>query len=321
MAATMRAVIMNGVGGPSCLQVSNSVVRPILKDSPYNILLKVSHTALNRADCLQREGKYPVPPGSSQILGLEAVGEVVEVGPGNTKFKVGDKVMALLDGGGYAEYVLARSTDCMVVPPNLSEEQAACIPESWLTAYQLLHFVAEAKPTDNLLIMAGASGVGTAAIQLAKLHGIKNIVTTCSENKKELCKRLGATQTLGKEDPLEKDTFDVVLDPVAGAALPQRLLSCRVDSRYVLYAVMGGIKCELNMAVTLMKRITIKNSTLRSQTPSYKALLCEKFAPLLTSFGTDLQVVHDSTYAIDDVVKAHTRMDESANAGKMVLRI
>jgi len=317
MAGTMRAVLMNGVGPPECLYIGNTM-KPVLSGT-YDVLIRVSHTALNRADTLQRRGMYPVPPGASEVLGLEAVGEVAE--SCSSKWKVGDKVMALLDGGGYAEYALARSSECMHVPKNLSSEKAACIPEAWLTAYQLLHFVAKVKTTDRLLIMAGASGVGTACIQLARMYGLKEIVTTSSDGKKALCERLGATKTLGRNEPLT-GVFDAVLDPVAGASLPERLKICTLDSRYVLYAAMGGIKCELNTGVLLAKRITLLSSTLRNRSPEYKAELCARLTEeVLPQMGTSLEPIHDSTFSFEEVVQAHQRMDSSVNAGKIVLSL
>eukprot|EP00397_Hematodinium_sp_SG-2012_P050375 GEMP01058513.1.p1 GENE.GEMP01058513.1~~GEMP01058513.1.p1 ORF type:complete len:230 (+),score=59.55 GEMP01058513.1:240-929(+) len=229
--------------------------------------------------------------------------------------------MALLDGGGYAEFASARSPELMSIPSTLSDELAACVPEAWLTAYQLLHFVAKVKATDRILIMAGASGVGTAAIQLARHYGLKGIVTSSSESKRALCERMGATETLRKDDELTGG-FDVILDPVAGPLLPQRLKSCNMDARYVLYAAMAGIKCELNTAVLLSKRVALISSTLRSRSPEYKAELCQKFTEDVCShLGTTLQPVHDSTFSIDDVAQAHERMDKSENAGKIVLKL
>eukprot|EP00397_Hematodinium_sp_SG-2012_P054248 GEMP01065269.1.p1 GENE.GEMP01065269.1~~GEMP01065269.1.p1 ORF type:complete len:205 (+),score=54.40 GEMP01065269.1:240-854(+) len=204
--------------------------------------------------------------------------------------------MALLDGGGYAEFASARSPELMSIPSTLSDELAACVPEAWLTAYQLLHFVAKVKATDRILIMAGAS-------------------------KRALCERMGATETLRKDDELTGG-FDVILDPVAGPLLPQRLKSCNMDARYVLYAAMAGIKCELNTAVLLSKRVALISSTLRSRSPEYKAELCQKFTEDVCShLGTTLQPVHDSTFSIDDVAQAHERMDKSENAGKIVLKL
>jgi len=169
--------------------------------------------------------------------------------------------------------------------------------------------------------MAGASGVGTACIQLARMYGLKEIVTTSSDGKKALCERLGATETLGRNEPLT-GAFDAVLDPVAGASLPERLRSCNMDSRYVLYAAMAGVKCELNTGVLLAKRISMLSSTLRNQSQEYKAKLCDRLTTeVLPHIGTTLEPIHDSTFLFDDVVKAHQRMDGSENAGKIVLSL
>jgi len=311
----MRAVLMQGVGPPSCMTIGTAP-KPVLSDN-YDVILKVAYTALNRADTLQRAGKYPPPPGASTILGLEAVGEVVE---SRSRWKVGEKVMALLDGGGYAEYVAARSTDCMVLP-DLPLEDCACIPEAWLTAYQMLHFVARVQPTDKLLVLAGASGVGTAAIQLAAHAGLTHIVASSSEQKQAACKRFGATETVGRDYTDYKEAFDVVLDPVAGTKLSERLKSCNMDARYVLYAGMAGVKCELNTAVLLGKRIALLSTTLRSRSNEYKATLCEAFRDVIPSLGSTLHPVKDSVYAMEDVVAAHEKMERSENVGKIVLKV
>lgn len=336
----MRAVLLRSFGGAEQLFLG-STPRPLLQ-SQGEVLLRVVASGVNRADLLQRQGKYPPPKGCSDILGLEAAGEVVE--SRSTRWRPGDRVMALLPGGGYGEFCSAHEATLMPIPEDMDYVTAACIPETYITAFQLLRLVAAAplkRETDvrarNVLVHAAASGVGTAAIQLASqvFHTSHIVATASSEEKLALCRQLGATHALSykvADPPLEKQVLeatggrgiDVVLDPVAGPLhFPASLKACAQDASYVLYAAMGGSKLkDFSLAPFLLKRIRLLPSTLRSRDVEYKRRLVNDFSeevlPALASGA--LRPVLDQCFAVEDVSSAHLRMEANLNSGKIVLQ-
>ncbi|KAK7904226.1 hypothetical protein WMY93_016833 [Mugilogobius chulae] len=243
----MRAVCVDKPGGPEKLQI-RTIPRP--EPRPGEVLVRVHATALNRADLLQRRGLYPPPPGESEILGLEVSGTVEKTGPGvQSRFKPSERVMALLCGGGYAEFVNVPEELLMSVPPNLTFSEAAAVPEAWLTAFQLLHFVARVQEGEVVLIHAGASGVGSAAVQLVRLFGAVPLVTAGTQEKLTLAKSLGAAQGFNyREDDYvegvkqftEGRGADVILDCVGGSCWEQNVSCLAVDGRWVLYGTLGG---------------------------------------------------------------------------------
>jgi len=323
----MQAVLMHHSGGPEVLYLGETDSPEI---SDHEILIQVAATALNRADTLQREGKYPPPPGESEIIGLEAAGTVIKIGKGVNKWKIGDKVCCLLGGGGYASLVKVDARHAMPIVGNLSINEAVAIPEVFLTAYQALFTLANLKADDKVLIHAGASGVGTAAIQLAKLIGAE-VYVTASAPKHELCYALGAkhaidykTQTFDEE--IQKLTnnkgVNVIIDFMGASYLNKNLDALAPDGKLVLLALMGGaLANNINIGKILMKRIQIMGSTLRARSADYKAELIAGFTTaFLSKFATgELKPIIDSKMSWHNVVEAHKRMDANLNAGKIVL--
>ena len=317
----MKAVIVQQFGSSDQLQLQE--VADVFP-SENEIKIKVHATALNRADILQREGKYPPPKGASEILGLEAAGEVVALGEKVSKWKIGDRVMVLLAGGGYAEQVVVHENVAMPVAEAMTFEEAAAIPEAFLTAFQALRLLADVQDGENILIHAGASGVGTAAIQLAKAMGA-SVWVTASAKKHTICKALGADFTIDyqteKFDEIilqEKKGVDVIIDFMAASYFKQNVEVLRPDGRMVLLALMGGYKGEVNFAKILTKRLKIMGSTLRARSIAYKSDLIDQFwkfaEPLFLS--QELKPVIDCTFFWEDVQRAHQYMEANKNQEK-----
>jgi putative PIG3 family NAD(P)H quinone oxidoreductase len=326
----MKAVLVAKPGGADQLYIGE-VSRPEPKAD--EILVKVKATALNRADILQREGKYPPPPGSSPILGLEMAGVVEQVGEECLHlWKPGDRVFGLLPGGGYAEYAVIPGEMAMPVPKGFTFEEAAAIPEAFLTAYQCLVWIGGLKKGKSVLIHAGASGVGTAAIQLAKAMGARVFVTVGSEEKRAACLGLGADGAFNyKEGPFAEKVaaaagggVDVVLDSIGASYWTQNLEVLNTDGRWVLISTLGGSRVEqVSLARLLAKRITLTGTTLRSRPREYKTRLNREFAsfalPLLEQ-GT-LRPVIDRVFPWEEVREAHRYMEQNKNIGKVVMRL
>lgn len=322
------------------LLIDNSTSTPVMKPGeadipkakPGELLVKIEATALNRADLLQKAGKYPVPEGASPILGLEMAGVVEEAGKGCKHYNEGDRVMALLNGGGYAEYCSVPENRVMPVPETLSFEEAAAMPEVFLTAYQGLSWIGELYDNETVLVHAGASGVGTAAIQIAKQAFNATIVVTAgSESKLDLCRSLGADfginyKTDDFETEIEKtygpSAVDVILDFVGAPYWHQNISVLSTDGRLVHLGLLGGTKVDqLNIGAILRKRLTIRGSTLRSRSDDYKALLTSEFMDQIYGYFevAKMSPVIDSVYSWEDVEQAHQRMKQNKNAGKIVL--
>ncbi|XP_055984544.1 quinone oxidoreductase PIG3-like [Sorex fumeus] len=330
----MLAVHFDQPGGPENLYVKEV---PTPKPKEGEVLLKVAASALNRADLLQRQGQYSPPPGASSILGLEASGHVAELGPGcRGPWKIGDAAMALLPGGGQAQYVTVPEGLLMPVPQGLSLLQAAAIPEAWLTAFQLLHCVGGVKEGETVLIHAGTGGVGTAAIQLTRLFKAIPLVTTSPQEKIEMAKRLGAEAGFDykKEDFSEEALkitkgvgVNVILDCIGGSYWEKNVNCLAPDGRWVLYGLMGG--ADVNgplLSKLLCKRASLKASLLRSRDKKYKEALVRSFTDkVLTHFSPEsamqLQPVVDNTFPLADMQKAHERMEANLNVGKIILEM
>jgi len=330
---SMRAVQIREFGPPQNLYVDAGVPVPELS-SPDHLLIRVAATALNRADTLQRKGSYAPPKGESDILGLEASGVVDQVGEGVANFKVGDKVMALLGGGGYAEYVSVHQHHVMRVPQNIDLVTAAGIPEVWLTAFQLLHFVGKIQPGDKVLIHAAGSGVGTAAIQLTKAVPDTYVIATAGTAEKlKKAKELGADAIVNYKDEDFSDAVknftqgggcDIILDPVGGSNADKNLKSVALDGRWVLYGLMGGAKADGPfLAGLLRKRVQLLSSTLRARSIPYKKELIDSFSALaLEKFSTkQFEAIIDTVTDLESVAEAHQRMEANLNNGKIVMRV
>ncbi|XP_037593652.1 quinone oxidoreductase PIG3-like [Cebus imitator] len=330
----MLAVHFNKPGGPE-----NLYVKEVAKPSPGEgeVLLKVAASALNRADLLQRQGQYSPPPGASNILGLEASGHVAELGPGcQGHWKIGDAAMALLPGGGQAQYVTVPEGLLMPIPEGLTLPQAAAIPEAWLTAFQLLHCVGGVREGETVLIHAGTGGVGTAAIQLTRLFNAIPLVTTSSKENIQLAERLGAAAGFDykKEDFSEgalKATqgvgVNVILDCIGGSYWEKNLHCLAADGRWVLYGLMGGAEVSGPLLSKLLwKRGSLRASLLRSRDRKYKETLVKTFTEqVLAHFSpgsaVQLQPVVDKIFTMAEIQKAHARMEANQNVGKIILEM
>lgn len=326
----MKAILVKEFGGPDQLYLGETDPPQL---SSEEVLVKVKATALNRADTLQRMGKYPPPPGASSIIGLEMSGVIEEVGYEVTEWKKGDRVCALLAGGGYAEYVTVHSHCLIPIPDNFNFQDAAAIPEVYLTAYQAIFYLSKFKKGERILIHAGASGVGTAAIQLAKSIGAKEIIITASAGKHQLCKDLGADHTIDyKSQNFEEEVnritngegVDVIIDFLAAPYFQKNINSLAFDGRMVMLALMGGWKIEeLVIANILRKRLHIMGSTLRARTLEYKIGLTRDFINFaLSKFENGaLKPVIDTIMDWTQVVEAHQLMESNKNSGKIILNV
>jgi NADPH:quinone reductase len=323
----MRAVIAEGGGGPAVLKL---VTRPVPQLGPGEILVKVAAAGVNRPDVLQRQGVYPPPPGAPDIFGLEFAGEVVAAGPGASRFPIGAKVMALVAGGGYADYAVVHETNALPVPANLSLKQAGAIPETYFTVWTNVFERGGLKPRETFLVHGGTSGIGTTAIQLAKAFGATVIATAGSAAKCGACLRLGADHAVNYretdfvaavKEATGKRGADVILDMVGGDYIPRNHEAAAQDGRIVQIAFLKSSKVELDFRRLMLKRLTHTGSTLRSRTVAEKAAiaraLVEKVVPLLAE-GRCLPVM-DSEFPLTEVRRAHERMDGGEHIGKIVL--
>jgi tumor protein p53-inducible protein 3 len=294
-----------------------------------DLRIRIRAAGVNRADLLQREGHYPPPPGASPILGLECAGEVIEVGANVRGWQVGDRAMALLAGGGYAEEVVVDAGSAMHVPHALSDEEAGAFPEVFLTAFLNVFELARAKAGETLLVHGGGSGVGTAATTLAKLAGLRVIVTAGSKEKCDRCLAHGADMAINyrEEDFVERagrGKVDVVLDHIGARYLARDLEALAVGGRVVVIGSMGGRgTIELDVAALLGKRQQIIGSTLRARPAAEKAQIVAAF---LAKFGDDLEAgrvrpVIDAVFPLAEEAAAHRRMNEGEHFGKVVLRM
>ena len=325
----MRAVVVPEEGAPEHMTIGE-VSTP--EPGPDEVLVKVHATALNRADTFQRQGHYPPPEGASDILGLEMAGTVAETGSEVLDWHENDRVFALLDGGGYAEYTAVHKDRLMAVPPGLSMREAAAVPEVFLTAYQALHWLGGLQAGHHVLVHAGASGVGTAAIQLARRAEAHPYVTA-SAPKHEVCRDLGAEATIDYQsenfahriaDRTDERGVDIILDFIGAPYFHQNVDSLALDGRIVQLATLGGSTVEqVSLRALMAKRAQLLASTLRSRSLDYKVQLTQEFASdVLPQFiDGQLQPVIDSVYDWTDVADAHRRMENNENAGKIVLSI
>lgn len=325
----MRAVLVSEPGGPEKLYLGEY---PTPAPGPGELLVRVRATSLNRADLLQREGKYPPPPGASPILGLDVAGTVAAVGPGVTGWQVGDRVFGLVEGGGYAEYAVLPAGMAMRIPDNLSFEEAAAIPEVFLTAYQALCWLGQLQRNEHVLVHAGASGVGTAAIQLARRLGA-HVHITASAAKHEVCQTLGAETTIDyRTEDFPRRVLEatggtgahLIIDFVGAPYLEPNLQCLATDGRIVLLATMGGSRvASFNLRLLFARRAHLMASTLRNRPRDYKVRLTQEFAErFLDDFAEGrLRPVIDRIYDWTEVAEAHRRMEANLNVGKIVLRI
>jgi putative PIG3 family NAD(P)H quinone oxidoreductase len=304
---------------------------PAPEIGPGLVRIAVQATAVNRADLVQRSGNYPPPPGASDIMGLECAGEVVEVGEGVARVKPGDRVCALLAGGGYAEQVVVPAGQVLKVPSGYDAVRAAALPEVFATAYLNLYMEAAMQPGERALLHAGASGVGTAAVQLCRAFHNPCFVTAGSAAKIDRCVALGAEGGFDRHDggfegavkAWAPEGVDVILDPVGGAYLTQNLDCLALGGRLVLIGLMGGAKAEIGLGALMLKRARVIGSTLRARPIGEKAAvmdqLRERVWPLLASGA--IEPVIEAVLPIDQAEQAHALVAGNETVGKVVLQV
>ncbi len=327
----MKAVLLKGFGGVDVLTVGEAE-RP--RPGEGQVLVKVAATSINRPDLVQREGKYPPPPGDSDILGLEVAGTIDEVGQGVTGWKPGDRVMSLVGGGGYAEYAVAYASHLMAVPASMSFEEAACVCESYITAFLNLFLVGQLKDGNTAVIHGGGGGVNTAGVQLCKaLVPRTKLVVTANPTKLARVKALGVdlvvdyTTTPDFSEAVKELTgkkgADVILDHVGAKYLGPNMNALGYAGRLVIIGVTSGIKAELNLALMMVKRQQIIGSVLRSRPVKEKGEIVAEFTRTALPRLADRTIVPivEKVFPLDDVREAHRMMDEDRHFGKIVLKV
>jgi NADPH:quinone reductase len=325
----MKAIEITTPGGPEVLRPTQ---RPVPSPAAGEVLIEVAAAGVNRPDVLQRKGGYAPPPGASDIPGLEVAGTVVALGSHASAWKVGDKVCALVTGGGYAEYVAAPAAQCLPIPKGLTLEQAASLPETFFTVWVNVFERGALKGDETLLVQGGSSGIGVTAIQIAHALGHRVFVTAGSAEKCAACEKLGATRAINyrNEDFVavikeltEGRGVDVILDMVGGDYVPRELACLANDGRLSLIAFLGGTKTSLDLSDILRRRLTITGSALRPRTVEFKAgvaqSLREKVWPLIEA-GKIRPVIY-KTFALEEAAAAHSLMESSEHVGKIMLRV
>jgi len=324
----VKAIVVPSPGGPEVLRL---VELPEPFPGEREVVIDVRATALNRVDLLQRRGVYPPPPGASSVLGLECAGVVSALGPGITAAALGDRVMALLPGGGYAERVVVHEQLLLPIPPGLSFEQAAAIPEAFLTASEALFALGRTLPGEWVLVHAAASGVGSAAVQLAARAGARVLATT-SGGKTARVRELGAERAVAREEEdfaavaLEVTGgrgVDVIVDLVGAAYLARNAGCLATLGRHVVVGLVGGARAEVDLARLLARRQALLGLVMRTRPLSDKIAVVERFRRQWLHRFTDgtLTPLVDSVFPLADAARAHERMEANANVGKLVLRV
>jgi len=326
----MKAVLLKEYGGPEVMYIGNHP-EPVMTER--DILVEVKAAGINRADLLQRRGFYPAPHGASKILGLEMAGEVLEVGSDVTQWRPGDRVCALLPGGGYAQRVAVPEEMAIKLPDHFTYEQGAAIPEVFLTAYLNLFRLGRLKSGQTVLVHAGASGVGTAAIQLIREADARAIVTAGSKKKIERCLELGAASGWNYHDGSFADWVkeqtggrgaDIILDFVGADYFADNIRSLAVGGRLIVIGTLGGsLVKELHLSELLSRRLQIIGTALRPLSIEEKIALTREFAEFAWPRFADgrLVPVIDSVFGWEDVRKAHEYMESNANIGKIILKM
>lgn len=325
----MKAITVTNFGGPEVLQVVD-ILKPT--PGPEQLLVKVHATALNRADTLQRQGKYAPPPGESETLGLEIAGEIAAWGAGVSGFKKGQRVFGLVGGGGYAEYCLIDAAMAMLVPENWHYTQAAAVPEVFFTADETVFELGQLQRGESILVHAGASGVGSAAVQMAHYVGATVYFTAGTEEKINKVLALGATHGINRktEDFAEEiarltqgQGVDVIEDFVGADYFPRNIQSLKPSGRLICIALMRGSMAEIDLKQVIFKRLQIKGSIMRIRSLEDKRLITKRFQkrwlPVLAA--GKISPVIDSIFSLEEAAKAHERMEANLNFGKMILTI
>ncbi|MBC2670873.1 NAD(P)H-quinone oxidoreductase [Novosphingobium piscinae] len=327
----MTAIGIAAPGGPEMLRAESLPVPP---PGPGQVLVRVAFAGVNGPDLAQRRGAYPPPPGASPIPGLEVAGMVVARGPGPLPDwpAVGDRVCALVNGGGYAEYCLAEAGHCLPVPAGLPLDQAAALPETLFTVWHNVFERGHVREGETMLVHGGTSGIGTMAIQLGRLFGVRVIVTCGSPEKCAAALRIGAAHAIDyrAQDFVAEVAritagrgVDLVLDMVSGDYLPRNLKCLAEDGRHVTIAVQGGTRAELNLAMVMSRRYTLSGSTLRPRSNVFKALLAQEIAREVwpAVLAGDVRPVMDRCFPLAEAAAAHAWMEAGQHIGKVVLAV
>ena len=329
MSDMMRVIEISEPGGPEVLRLAS---RAVPKPGAGEIVIEVHAAGVNRPDALQRAGAYDPPKGASDLPGLECAGLVAAVGPGVSRWSVGDRVSALLPGGGYAEYVLTHADHALPIPGDMGMVRAAALCETFFTVWSNVFERGGLQAGETFLVHGGSSGIGTTAIQLAAARGARVFTTAGSEAKCAACVDLGAEIAVNYReadfvDAVKEATgkrgVDVILDMVGGQYIPRNVRALAADGRLVMIAFLGGPKAELNFAQVMVKRLTLTGSTLRPQSIETKARIAraleEEVWPLLASGR--IGPVMDQTFDLEEAAAAHARMESSEHIGKIVLEV
>jgi putative PIG3 family NAD(P)H quinone oxidoreductase len=325
----MTVIGISKPGGPEVLLPET---RPVPVPGPGEILIKVQAAGVNRPDVAQRSGSYPPPPGASDLPGLEVAGEVVALGENATRHKLGDRVMSLVAGGGYAQYCIAQDAQAMAVPPSLSILEAGALPETLMTVWHNVFERGALKAGETLLVHGGSSGIGTMAIQLAKAFDAKVIVTVGSQDKAEACLKLGADHAINyKTEDFVAATkaatdgkgANVILDMVGGDYIERNYDAAATDGRIVQIAFLGSPKATVNFTKLMVKRLTHTGSTLRPRSNADKAAMVAAIEAKVTPFLREgrIKPLMDSTFPLAKAAQAHARMETSQHIGKIVLEV
>jgi NADPH:quinone reductase len=322
----MLAVAISAPGGPEVLKPATV---PVPVPGHGQIIIRVAFAGVNRPDALQRAGAYAPPPSASPLPGLECAGTVVEVGPGVTRWQIGDKVCALLPGGGYAEYAATHEAHALPVPPGLSLREAACLPETCFTVWSNVVMRGGLRAGERFLVHGGTSGIGTTAIQIASALGARVFATAGTEGKVQVCRDLGAEVAINhRTDDFvaalrEAGGADLILDMVGGPYIERNIKALADDGRLVQIAFLQGPKVTLNFAELMMRRLTLTGSTLRPQSDLAKARIAREVEaqvwPMIARGS--LKVVMDSEFPLADAAGAHRRMEGGEHVGKIVLKV
>jgi NADPH:quinone reductase len=322
----MQVVEITRPGGPEVLEPAT---RPVPVPGVGEIVIRVAFAGVNRPDAAQRAGTYAPPPGASDLPGLEAAGHIAAVGPGVTRWQVGDRVCALLPGGGYAEYVTCPADHALPVPDGLDLRAAACLPETFFTVWTNVFLRGGLQAGERFLVHGGSSGIGTTAIQLAAARGARVFATAGSDDKCAACVALGAEQAINYRtqdfvaELKKQGGANLILDMVGGDYLPRNIQALADDGRLVQIAFLNGPKVELNMAPVMVRRLTITGSTLRPQSVAAKSAIARDLErevwPLLAA-GRIAPVI-DTEFPLADAAEAHARLESSAHIGKIVLKV
>lgn len=325
----MNAIEITGPGGPEVLRLCS---RDIPSPGAGEVLIKVHAAGINRPDVLQRLGHYPPPVGASDLPGLEVAGEVVGGDTGGAGLRIGDRICALLPGGGYAEYCVAPAAVCLPVPQGLSMEEAASLPETFFTVWSNVFDRADLKGAETFLVHGGSSGIGVAAIQMARAFGHRVFATAGSDEKCRACERIGATRAINyhTEDFVEvikAETgglgVDVILDMVAGSYVAREINCLADDGRLAIIALLGGTKAQVDFVQVLLRRLTITGSTLRPRSVAFKAVIAERLRERVWPklYSSEIKPIVHQVFPLEEAAKAHSVMESGQHIGKLVLRV